>query len=89
MCAFYRRAATFTIYPSFYEGFGFPVLDSLLHGAPVICGYNSSLQEFDCPGVHYFDATDGESLDEAVGEILAGEKEEIDTAAAAGAVFVG
>jgi glycosyltransferase involved in cell wall biosynthesis len=64
LCELYREA-TFTIYPSLYEGFGFPVLDSLMHGTPVLCSYNSSLQEFRCPGVHYFDACDRDSLDSA------------------------
>ena len=64
LCELYRQA-TYTIYPSLYEGFGFPVLDSLLHGAPVLCSFNSSLQEFACPGVHYFDAGDPQSLDHA------------------------
>ncbi len=68
LCALYRRAA-FTIYPSLYEGFGFPVLDSLLHGTPVLCSFNSSLEEFDCPGVCYFDGCDPESLDAAYGEL--------------------
>lgn len=69
LCKLYRRAA-FSIYPSFYEGFGLPVLDSLLHETPVVCSYNSSLQEFKCPGMAYFDPTDKETLDEAVTKIL-------------------
>ncbi len=64
LCELYREA-TFTIYPSLYEGFGFPVLDSLLHGTPVLCSFNSSLQEFRCPGVHYFDPGAPDSLDDA------------------------
>src|SRR5262249_28043564 len=38
LCRLYRQAA-FTIYPSLYEGFGFPVLDALRHGAPVACSF--------------------------------------------------
>jgi glycosyltransferase involved in cell wall biosynthesis len=64
LCALYQQAA-FTIYPSLYEGFGFPVLDSLRHGAPVLSGFNSSLQEFGGPGVYYFDPCDPTSLDDA------------------------
>jgi glycosyltransferase involved in cell wall biosynthesis len=70
LCSLYRQA-TMSIYPSLYEGFGFPVLDSLRHGTPVLCGYNSSLQEFDGPGVFYFDCCDPQSLDGACGEVLA------------------
>ena len=61
LCRLYR-AAKFTVYPSLYEGFGFPVLDSLRHGAPVLCAYNSSLVDFNGPGVHYFDPCDTASL---------------------------
>lgn len=34
-----------TIYPSFYEGFGLPVLESMKYGTPVITSNNSSLPE--------------------------------------------
>lgn len=70
LCTLYREAA-FTIYPSLYEGFGFPVLDSLRHGAPVLASFNSSLQEFAGPGVFYFDACDPRSLDAACRALLA------------------
>jgi glycosyltransferase involved in cell wall biosynthesis len=70
LCQLYRRAS-FTIYPSLYEGFGFPVLDSLRHGTPVLSSFNSSLQEFAGPGVFYFDSCDPASLDDACRELLA------------------
>lgn len=43
-CALYAGADVF-VYPSFYEGFGFPPLESLLCGTPVITSFNSSLPE--------------------------------------------
>ena len=70
LCHLYRQASL-TIYPSLYEGFGFPVLDSLRHGAPVLSSFNSSLQEFAGPGVFYFDPCDPASLDEACRQLLA------------------
>lgn len=42
--ALYGGADLF-VYPSFYEGFGFPPLEALLAGTPVITSYNSSLPE--------------------------------------------
>ena len=33
------------IYPSFYEGFGFPPLEALIAGTPVVTSFNSSLPE--------------------------------------------
>jgi glycosyltransferase involved in cell wall biosynthesis len=41
---FYQKADVF-IYPSFYEGFGLPVLEAMNLGAPVITSNNSSLPE--------------------------------------------
>jgi glycosyltransferase involved in cell wall biosynthesis len=80
LCALYQQA-TFTIYPSLYEGFGFPVLDSLLHGAPVACSYNSSLKEFEDTGAFFFDAADPGSVDDACRALLAARPVPIDESA--------
>ena len=42
--ALYALADLF-VYPSFYEGFGFPPLEALVSGTPVITSHNSSLPE--------------------------------------------
>lgn len=42
--AAYRRC-TFTVYPSFSEGFGLPVLESLQHGRPCVCSTRGALGE--------------------------------------------
>lgn len=39
------RAADLTLFPSLYEGFGFPVLESMSSGVPVIARSNSSIPE--------------------------------------------
>ncbi len=39
------RDATFTVYPSFIEGFGMPILESLWHGRPCICSRENALGE--------------------------------------------
>jgi len=62
LCRLYREAGV-SIYPSLYEGFGFPVLDSLRHGTPVLASGNSSIVEFDGPGLHFFDPCDPATLD--------------------------
>jgi len=41
---FYNLASLF-VYPSFYEGFGFPPVEALLCGCPVIASNNSSMLE--------------------------------------------
>jgi glycosyltransferase involved in cell wall biosynthesis len=39
------RECRFTVYPSLGEGFGLPILESLWHGKPCVCGGNGALGE--------------------------------------------
>jgi glycosyltransferase involved in cell wall biosynthesis len=64
LCRLYRTAG-WSAYPSLYEGFGFPVLDALRHGTPVLASYHSALRELDHPGVYFFDPCDAATVDEA------------------------
>jgi glycosyltransferase involved in cell wall biosynthesis len=82
LCALYQRAVC-TLYPSLYEGFGFPVLDSLRHGTPVLASFHSALQEFARPGVFYFDPCVLASLDAAYAALRDARPVAIDAAALA------
>ncbi|MDP2647988.1 MAG: glycosyltransferase family 1 protein [Candidatus Yanofskybacteria bacterium] len=42
---FYYSAASVFVYPSFFEGFGFPPLEAMACGTPVVASNNSSLPE--------------------------------------------
>ncbi len=64
LCELYQTVG-WSVYPSLYAGFGFPVLDSLRHGVPVLSSGNSSLREFAHAGVQFFDPRDAATLDRA------------------------
>ena len=64
LCRLYQQAS-WSIYPSRYEGFGFPILDSLRHGTPVLASCTSSMAEFDHPGIFFFDPQDPATVDSA------------------------
>jgi len=51
------QSAELAVYPSLYEGYGLPVIDSLACGAPTIAGDNSSLREI-LPREARFEPTD-------------------------------
>lgn len=70
LCRLYRSAG-WSAYPSLYEGFGFPVLDALRHGTPVLSSHHSALCDLDHPGVHFFDPYDASTVDAAYRSHLA------------------
>jgi glycosyltransferase involved in cell wall biosynthesis len=67
--ALYQSAALF-IYPSFYEGFGIPVIEALTGGTPVIAATGSCLEEAGGAGSLYVNPNDDAELAERIKEIL-------------------
>ncbi|MDD8015709.1 MAG: glycosyltransferase family 1 protein [Acidobacteriota bacterium] len=53
--AIFYRAAELLIYPSFYEGFGYPPLEAMTMGAPVLMARTSSLPEVGGDAAVYID----------------------------------
>jgi alpha-1,3-rhamnosyl/mannosyltransferase len=68
--AVYSGAALF-VFPSFYEGFGLPVLEAMACGAPVVCSNTSSLPEVAGDAALLVDPGDHAALAEAIGAVLA------------------
>jgi glycosyltransferase involved in cell wall biosynthesis len=66
----YQRAA-FTVFPSFHEGFGLPVAESLSHGTPVITTDFGSTREIgEEGGALLVDPRDDEALVDAIRTLL-------------------
>jgi glycosyltransferase involved in cell wall biosynthesis len=61
----YRDAALF-VYPSLYEGFGFPPLEAMSLGCPVLVHRTSSLPEICGDAAFYFDVSDPDELARAL-----------------------
>ena len=67
--ALYSGATCF-VYPSFFEGFGLPVLEAMQCGAPVIAGNRTSIPEVVGKAGLLFDPFDTNSLVQALTRVL-------------------
>jgi len=67
--ALYAGAAC-VLQPSLYEGFGFPVLEAMACGAPVVCSDTSSLPEVAGDAALQVMPTDAEAWAAAIGRVL-------------------
>lgn len=73
---FYYRAASGTLLTTREEGFGFPLLESLACGTPVVCGRNSSLSEVGGEFPHYAEREDAAGFADAVRRLLSAPPDE-------------
>ncbi|MCZ4222040.1 glycosyltransferase family 4 protein [Pedobacter rhodius] len=65
----YQLAKVF-VYPSFYEGFGIPVIEALYSGTPTIAATGSCLEEAGGPDSIYVNPTDVKGLAYWINQIL-------------------
>lgn len=67
-------AATVFVFPSLYEGFGLPPLESMQAGTPVVASKISSIPEICGEAVEYFDPHDVSDMSHAIIRVLTQEK---------------
>lgn len=65
----YQKAECF-IYPSFYEGFGIPLLEALVSKTPVITSKGGCFAEAAGPGSYYVDPLNSEMIGEAILDVV-------------------
>jgi glycosyltransferase involved in cell wall biosynthesis len=71
--ALYAGAKIF-VYPSFYEGFGFPILEAMQTGTPVIASNRSSLPEIGGSAVYLIDPNRPKQIAFAINELMNNQK---------------
>jgi glycosyltransferase involved in cell wall biosynthesis len=69
LIAIYNMAEVF-VFPSFYEGFGIPVLEGMACGVPVVTSNVSSMPEVGGDAAIYFDPYNEEDMAEKISRVL-------------------
>jgi glycosyltransferase involved in cell wall biosynthesis len=67
--AFYRAADVF-VFPSFYEGFGIPLIEAMACGTPVVCSDWELFHEVCGDAALFADPNSHEALAEAIAQVL-------------------
>ena len=69
LAAVYGNAELF-VFPSIYEGFGFPLLEAMAYGVPSIAARSSSLPEIGGDAALYFEPHDAKALEMQIERVL-------------------
>jgi glycosyltransferase involved in cell wall biosynthesis len=67
------RGADCLVFPSLYEGFGFPVLEAMACGTPVVCAHRTSLPEVAGDAAVLVDPDDTSAFAAALADVLSSE----------------
>ncbi len=71
------RLATLYIQPSWYEGFGFPLLEAMTQGTPILSSNQGSLPEVGGDCVHYFDPSDTKGFVTSISHLLSSDEDRL------------
>jgi glycosyltransferase involved in cell wall biosynthesis len=83
LATLYRYARLF-VYPSRYEGFGFPILEAMSVGTPVACSHTSCMPEISGLGQeNFFDPMNSESMYLTIASLLEAGRSSFNSDAAA------
>jgi glycosyltransferase involved in cell wall biosynthesis len=77
LATLYAQAAVF-VFPSWYEGFGLPVLEALAAGCTVIASNASSLPEVGGTLAYYVDPGRADELSACLADVLTGKRPRVD-----------
>ncbi|MCA9371370.1 glycosyltransferase family 4 protein [Candidatus Woesebacteria bacterium] len=73
LSALYSKATIF-VFPSLYEGFGYPIVEAMQHYCPVIASNTSSLAEIAKDAALLCDPTDVQNIKQTIEQLLADTK---------------
>jgi len=68
------QGARIFLFPSFYEGFGLPILEAMANGVPVLASRVSSIPELGVDAVHYADPKDSVDIADGITQLLDNEE---------------
>lgn len=64
------QGAKLFLFPSFYEGFGLPILEAMQCGVPVLASRVTSIPELGVDAIHYADPTDPVDIADGITQLL-------------------
>ena len=64
------QGAKLFLFPSFYEGFGLPILEAMQSGVPVLASRVTSIPELGVDAIHYADPNDVVDMADGITQLI-------------------